>query len=65
MSKLRTALIAGAITCGLLYAPAVAGTKTQAPLSKKVAVTGTKGFSGRTRSIDSSRAAAPCSRSAH
>lgn len=51
MSKLRTALIAGAITCGLLCAPAVAGAQTQAPLSKKVAVTGTKGFSG-TYTID-------------
>jgi hypothetical protein len=51
MSKLRTALIAGAITCGLLFAPAVAGAQTQAPLSKKVAVTGTKGFSG-TYTID-------------
>jgi hypothetical protein len=46
MSRIRTAATAAAIACGLMLFPAVAGAQTPAPLAQKVAVTGTKGFTG-------------------
>jgi hypothetical protein len=51
MSRIRTAAAAAAIACGLMLFPAVAGAQNATPLAQKVAVSGTKGFTG-TYTID-------------
>ncbi len=51
MSRIRTAATAAAIVCGLMLLPSVASAQDAKPLTQKVAVTGTKGFTG-TYTID-------------
>lgn len=51
MSRFRKAAAAVSIACGLMLFPAVAGAQEAKPLAQKVAVSGTKGFSG-TYTID-------------
>jgi hypothetical protein len=51
MSKLRTAALAAAIGCVFVALPSAAHAQSATPLTQKVAVTGTKGFTG-TYTID-------------
>jgi hypothetical protein len=51
MSRIRMAATAAALVCGLMALPGSASAQDAAPLAHKVAVTGTKGFTG-TYTID-------------